>query len=77
MWRLCCKSCRFIISIRYKAINQGFGRLARAGSCALVCVIVNNTVYAANAGDSEGFIVTNNPETSKRVNHVLNANNAI
>jgi serine/threonine protein phosphatase PrpC len=31
--------------------------MARAGSCALVCVVVNNKVYSANAGDSLGLIV--------------------
>lgn len=35
----------------------GFGRMARAGSCALVCVVVNSKVYTANAGDSLGLIV--------------------
>jgi serine/threonine protein phosphatase PrpC len=31
--------------------------MARAGSCALVCVVVNNKVYSANAGDSLGLII--------------------
>ena len=31
--------------------------MARAGSCALVCVIANNKVYTANAGDSLGLII--------------------
>lgn len=31
--------------------------MARAGSCALVCVIANNKVYSANSGDSLGIII--------------------
>jgi len=37
--------------------KYGFGRFARAGSCALVCVVHNNKVYTANAGDSLGILV--------------------
>ncbi len=38
-------------------VIKGFGRFARAGSCALVCVVHNNKVYTANAGDSLGILV--------------------
>ena len=31
--------------------------MARAGSCALVCVVANNKIYCANAGDSLGLII--------------------
>lgn len=31
--------------------------MARAGSCALVCAVVNDRVYVANAGDSLGLVV--------------------
>lgn len=31
--------------------------MGRVGSCVLVCVVVNNKVYSANAGDSLGLIV--------------------
>ena len=53
--------------------------MARAGSCALVCVVCNNKVYTANAGDSLGIIVSK--DSSNRmgyieVNRELNANNA-
>ncbi len=37
--------------------QKGFGRFARAGSCALVCVVHNNKLYTANAGDSLGILV--------------------
>lgn len=37
--------------------NVGFGRFARAGSCALVCVVHDNKLYTANAGDSLGILV--------------------
>ena len=35
----------------------GFGRAARAGSCALVCVVHNDKLYCGNAGDSLGIVV--------------------
>ena len=38
-------------------IYIGFGRFARAGSCALVCVVHNNKVYTANAGDSLSLLI--------------------
>ena len=31
--------------------------MGRVGSCVLVCVVANNKVYSANAGDSLGLIV--------------------
>ena len=51
--------------------------MARAGSCALVCVVANNKVYSANAGDSLGLIVSQ--DENKRmhyteINRELNAN---
>ena len=52
--------------------------MARAGSCALVCVVANNKVYAANAGDSLGIIVENVDGKMKftDLNRELNANKA-
>jgi serine/threonine protein phosphatase PrpC len=41
----------------YVCVNIGFGRAARVGSCALVCVVHNNKVYCGNVGDSLGLIV--------------------
>lgn len=38
-------------------VDLGFGRFARAGSCALVCVVHDNKLYTANAGDSLGILV--------------------
>ena len=54
----------------------GFGRMARAGSCALVCVVANNKIYSANAGDSLGLIIEKNGNEMKyeEVNKELNAN---
>lgn len=37
--------------------TKGFGRFARAGSCALICVVYNNKLYTANAGDSLGILI--------------------
>ena len=51
--------------------------MARAGSCALVCVVANNKVYTANAGDSLGLIISkdaNNRMSYVEVNRELNAN---
>lgn len=52
--------------------------MARAGSCALVCVVCNNKVYSANAGDSLGLIITKNSNKMGyvEVNRELNANSA-
>ena len=51
--------------------------MARAGSCALVCVVANNKVYAANAGDSVGLIIEKDDNSMKytEINRELNANN--
>jgi serine/threonine protein phosphatase PrpC len=38
-------------------LNIGFGRFSRAGSCVLVCLVHNNKVYTANAGDSLGILI--------------------
>lgn len=51
--------------------------MARAGSCALVCVVANNKVYSANAGDSLGLIIEqdeNNRMKYIEINRELNAN---
>ena len=59
--------------------NIGFGRMGRAGSCALVCVVANNKVYSANAGDSLGLIIEqdeNNKMKYVEINRELNANKA-
>lgn len=55
--------------------KYGFGRAARAGSCALVCVVYNNKVYCGNAGDSLGLLITeDNPMGYTELNRELNAN---
>lgn len=46
-----------MVEIFIYIIIVGFGRFARAGSCALVTVVYNNKVYTANAGDSLGILV--------------------
>lgn len=32
--------------------------LSKIGACALLVLVVNNTVYAANAGDSQGLLIS-------------------
>lgn len=55
---------------------MGFGRAARAGSCALVCVVHNNKLYCGNAGDSLGIVVEEStPMKYIEVNRFLNADN--
>ena len=51
--------------------------MARAGSCALVCVIANNKLYSANVGDSLGLIIEQDQDKRMsfiEVNRELNAN---
>ena len=46
-----------MVNINHYTNKLGFGRFARAGSCALVTVIYNNNVYTANAGDSLAILI--------------------
>lgn len=54
----------------------GFPQLGRVGSCALVMVVANNKVYAANAGDSQGLIfeLKDKDLIFSKLNKKLNAN---
>jgi serine/threonine protein phosphatase PrpC len=36
----------------------GMPELSKIGACALLVLVVNNTVYAANAGDSQGLLIS-------------------
>lgn len=45
------------LSIAREGYAAGFPRMGRVGSCALVVLVVNNRVYAANAGDSQALIL--------------------
>ncbi len=47
--------------------------MARTGSCALLCVVVDNELYVGNAGDSLGILVER--DTHFELNTELNANN--
>lgn len=42
--------------------NQGEGRMATVGSCALICVIYKDNLYVANCGDSKARIITYDPK---------------
>lgn len=44
------------LKIAKEAYALGFPRIGRVGSCALVIVVVNDKLYAANAGDSQGLV---------------------
>ena len=39
--------------------NRGYGKMATVGSCVLVCLIHNDTLYVANLGDSKARIIRN------------------
>jgi serine/threonine protein phosphatase PrpC len=36
--------------------------MGRVGSCALICLVYNNKVYCANAGDSLGLLIEKTPK---------------
>ncbi len=40
--------------------KEGNRKIKNAGTCALTVVVVGNTVYVANAGDSKGILIYEN-----------------
>lgn len=61
---------------RYQFHYLGFGRAARAGSCALVSVVHGGKLYCGNAGDSLGIVVEEaSPMGYTPINRFLNADN--
>ena len=38
-------------------MSKGNRKIKNAGTCALTIVVVDNTVYVANAGDSKGILI--------------------
>lgn len=56
----------------------GFGvpEVCKIGACALLVVVANNKVYAANAGDSQGLLISeeNGRFQFEKLNKKLNAN---
>lgn len=65
---------KYINNIRYSYEN-GFGKVANVGSCALLALIIDNRIFVANLGDSKGVILSkkNNETKIKDVNEILNA----
>ena len=61
-----------------EAYNLGFPKVGQVGSCALLALVYNNKVYAANIGDSKGVICRYDKKSKKyeciKINHMLNAN---
>jgi len=56
---------------------MGFPDVARVGCCALTAVVIGDTLYSANLGDSKGIIVNideNGQANFRKINHMLNAN---
>lgn len=45
-------------NIAKEAYELGYPKVATVGSCALVSIVYNNKLYAANIGDCKGVIVT-------------------
>ena len=50
--------------------------MSEVGSCALVALIKDSKLYAANIGDSRGFIVSKKGKehTARKINRKFNAN---
>lgn len=48
---------KYINNIRYSYEN-GFGKVANVGSCALLALVMGNRIFVANLGDSKGVILS-------------------
>ena len=44
------------ISLAREGYKLGFGKFGYVGSCALLSVVIDNTLYVANLGDSKGLL---------------------
>ena len=65
-----------VLQIARQAYSFGLPELSKIGACALLVVVVDNKVYAANAGDSQALIVSEKDGkfTFEKLNKKLNAN---
>ena len=50
-----------------KAIDQNSNVIDRSGSCACVCLIINDTLYAINLGDSRALFSSNSGQTLRQI----------
>ena len=50
-----------------KAIDQNSNVIDRSGSCACVCLIINDTLYAINLGDSRALFSSNNGQILRQI----------
>jgi serine/threonine protein phosphatase PrpC len=65
------------IEVAKTAYQLGFTEVARVGACALTAVVMGDTLYSANLGDSKGIIVNVDDQGNtsfRKINHMLNAN---
>ena len=64
------------LEVARNAYNIGFPDTGKVGACALVTLVHNGKVYAANAGDCKGVICKSEGGrvTVRKVNRKLNAN---
>jgi len=64
------------LAIAKEAYRVGFPDTGKVGACALVALVHDNKVYAANAGDCQGVVVKNEKGqvSIRKINRKLNAN---
>jgi len=50
-----------------QAIDEYSNTIDRSGSCACVCLIINDTLYAINLGDSRALLSSNSGQTLRQI----------
>jgi serine/threonine protein phosphatase PrpC len=60
-------------------MKKGNRKIKNAGTCALTVVVVDNTVYVANSGDSEAILIYEKEENQNcyTLNHRFNASDEL
>ena len=50
-----------------QAVDEKSNKIDKSGSCACVCLIINDTLYAINLGDSRALLSSNNGQTLRQI----------